>query len=126
MLQFPELRLVSNTTEGIEDARKSGDFFLTLHCENLWIEANGFSGLYLDVFAEKASIAFEDEVSRLEARDLIINDLNVFQRSANTMIIHPVYFIRRVIRGTGDIICVDRPTEIDVEQLYTGQLLFED
>lgn len=126
LLQFPNLRLVSNTTEGIEDTRKSGDFFLTLQCENLWIEANGFSGFYLEGFTEKASIAFEDEVPRLEARDLIINELNVFQRSANKMIVHPVKFIKGTIRGTGDIISVNRPPVIEVEQFYTGQLLFED
>lgn len=125
-LQFPSLRLVSNTTEGIEDSRKSGDFVLKLKCENLWVEANGFSGFYLEGFTEKATIAFEDEVPRLEARNLRVNELRIFQRSANKMIVNPIQSITGVIKGTGDVICVNHPPIVEVEQIYTGQLLFED
>jgi Putative auto-transporter adhesin, head GIN domain len=125
-LQFPSLRLVSNTTEGIEDSRKSGDFILRLKCEELWVEANGFSGFYLEGFSEKATVAFEDEVPRLEARNLIVNELRIFQRSANKMIVNPVESIVGIIKGTGDVICVNHPPIVEVEQIYTGQLLFED
>ncbi len=125
-LEFPSLRLVSNTTEGIEDSRKSGDFILKLKCEELWVEANGFSGFYLEGFSEKATIAFEDEVPRLEARNLKVNELRIFQRSANKMIVHPIQSIVGIIKGTGDVICVNHPPVVEVEQIYTGQLLFED
>jgi len=125
-LNFPFLRLVSNTTEGIEDSRKSGDFTMTVNCTDFRIEANGFSGFYIDGFTEKATFAFEDEVPMLEAENLIINDLYVFQRSANKMIVNPVNRIRGIIRGTGDVICVNRPPIIEVEEFYTGQLIFED
>lgn len=125
-LQFPSLRLVSNTTEGIEDSRKSGDFILNLKCEELWVEANGFSGFYLEGFSDKATIAFEDEVPRLEAKNLRVNELRIFQRSANKMIVNPIQSIIGIIKGTGDVICVNRPPIVEVEQIYTGQLLFED
>lgn len=126
VLQFPSLRLVSNTTEGIEDSRKSGDFILKLNCEELWVEANGFSGFYLEGFSAKATIAFEDEVPRLEAENLGVNELRIFQRSANKMIVNPIQSIVGIIRGTGDVICVNHPPIVDVVQIYTGQLLFED
>ncbi len=126
VLSFPFLRLVSNTTEGIEDSRKSGDFTMTINCNDFRIEANGFSGFYIDGFSEKATFAFEDEVPRLEAANLVINDLYVFQRSANKMIVNPINRIRGVIRGTGDVICMNRPPVIDVEEFYTGRLIFED
>jgi hypothetical protein len=126
VLNFPFLRLVSNTTDGIEDSRKSGDFTITVYCNDFRIEANGFSGFYIDGFSEKATFAFEDEVPRLEAENLVVNDLYVFQRSANKMIVNPINRIRGVIRGTGDVICVNRPPIIDVEEFYTGRLIFED
>ncbi|MCB0456575.1 MAG: head GIN domain-containing protein [Flavobacteriaceae bacterium] len=125
-LNVPFLRLVSNTTGGLTDSKKSGDFTLTIRCEDFRIEANGYSGFYIDGFSEKATIAFEDEVPRLEGANLIVNDLYVFQRSANKMIVHPVNRIRGVIRGTGNVISVQRPPIVAVEEFYTGRLIFED
>jgi len=126
VLDFPFLQLKSDTTEGIEDSRKSGDFTLTINCEDFRVEANGFSGFYIDGFAEKASITFQDEIPRFEGRNLIVNDLRIFQRSANVMVVHPIERIRGVIRGTGNVIAVNRPPVVEVEEFFTGRLLFED
>ena len=125
-LNVPFLRLISNTTGGLTDSKKSGDFTLTVRCEDFRIEANGYSGFYIDGFTEKATIAFEDEVPRLEAANLVVNDLHVFQRSANKMIVHPINRITGIIRGTGNVIAVHRPLLVDVEEFYTGRLIFED
>jgi len=118
--------LVSNTTGNVEDSRKSGDFTLKVQCENLRIEANGFSGFYMEGFAEKATFAFEDEIPLLQARNLVVNDLHIFQRSANKMVVHPVEKLSVIIKGTGDVISVNRPPMVEVEEFYTGQLIFED
>lgn len=126
VLNFPFLELISNTTGGIEDSRKSGDFTLTVNCEDFRIAANGFSGFYIDGFAEKASIGFEDETPRFEGADLIVNDMRILQRSANKMIVNPQQRLRGEIRGTGDVISINRPPEVDVEEFYTGRLIFQD
>jgi len=62
----------------------------------------------------------------LEAENLRVNEVRIFQRSANIMIINPVESLRGSIRGTGDVISVNRPPIVEVEEYYTGQLLFED
>ncbi len=126
VLRFPSLSLISNTTGGIEDSRKSGDFTMTIECEEFNVAANGFSGFYIDGFTERAVLSFEDEVPRFEGKDLIINDLRVFQRSASKMVVNPQHRIRGVIRGTGDVISVNRPAVVDVEEFFTGRLIFED
>lgn len=126
ILNFTSLHLISDTTGGVEDSRKSGDFTLTIQCENFQIDANGFSGFYIDGFSEKASFVFQDEVPRLEAGNLRVNEVRIFQRSANIMIINPIESLRGSIRGTGDVISVNRPPIVEVEEYYTGQLLFED
>ena len=126
ILRFPFLELISNTTEGIEDSRKSGDFTLTVECEDFRIAANGFSGFYIDGFSEKASIAFEDEIPLFEGANFIVNDLRIFQRSANVMIVNPQESLRGEIRGTGDIISVNRPPIVNVEEFFSGRLIFQD
>lgn len=126
VLSFPFLQLKSDTTGAIEDSRKSGDFILTIDCDDFRVDANGFSGFYIDGFTEKASITFQDEIPLFEGRNLIINDLRIFQRSANVMVVNPIERIRGEIRGTGDVIAVNRPSVVEVEEFFTGRLLFED
>ncbi|MDC8003161.1 DUF2807 domain-containing protein [Aureisphaera galaxeae] len=126
VLRFPFLELISNTEGGIEDSRKSGDFTMTIDCQDFRVDANGYSGFYIDGFAEKASIAFQDEVPRFEGPDLIINDLRILHRSANKMIVNPQERIRGQILSTGDVISLNRPPIVDVEEIYTGRLIFQD
>lgn len=126
VLNFPNLHLISNTTVGPETIRKSGDFTLKVNCEIFYVESNGLSGFYISGTVEKAVLSFEDEAPRFEGEDLIIQELRVFQRSANKMIVNPQQKIVGEIRGTGDIICLNRPPIIEVEEFFSGRLIFED
>ena len=126
VLNFPTLVLISNTTGNVEDSRKSGDFYLEVQCERFEISANGFSRFFISGYAEDATIAFEDEVPLFEGRQLIVDDLVIFQRSANIMRVNPRLSIKGDIRGTGDVISVFRPPIVDVEEFYTGRLIFQD
>lgn len=126
VLQFPNLSLVSNTTGGIEDTRKSGDFTMTVACEVFVVSANGFSGFYITGSSDVAVIAFEDEVPRFEGANFIVQDMRIFHRSTNKMIVHPLQTLRGQIRGVGDVISVTRPPIIEVEEFFTGRLIFQD
>lgn len=126
VLNFPELYLVSNTEGAIENVRKGGDFYLSLDCERLIVQANGQSVFYLSGIAASASIEFTDEAPRLEGAELQIGDLGIFQRSANKIIVNPQNSIVGQIRGTGDVISVNEPPIVEVLQFYTGQLIFQD
>ena len=126
VLNFPELLLVSNTTAGPETIRKSGDFILNVNCENFRVDANGQSVFYISGQAELARISFADEFPRFEGADFLINELTVFQRSANKMLVNPQQSIVGEIRATGDIISFNRPPIVDVKEFFTGRLLFKD
>jgi len=126
VLNFPELSLVSNTTGGIENVRKGGDFYLSLDCENLIVNANGQSVFYLSGIAINTQISFTDEAPRFEGAELQIGELAIFQRSANKIIVNPQNRIVGEIRGTGDVIAVNEPPVVEVEQFFTGQLIFQE
>lgn len=126
ILNFPELFLVSNTAGGIENVRKGGDFYLSLDCESLRVSANGQSVFYLSGMATNARIDFTDEAPRFEGAELQIGELTILQRSANKMIVNPQNKIAGEIRGTGDVIAVNEPPVVEVEQFFTGQLIFQD
>jgi hypothetical protein len=125
-LNFPELYLISNSTPGPETIRKSGDFTLDINCDNLRVSANGQSVFYISGSATKASLDFLDEMPRFEGKNLIVETLDVFQRSANKMIVNPQNSITGKIMGTGDIVSYNRPLVVDVKEFFTGRLLFKD
>jgi len=126
ILHFPKLTLVSNSSAGPENIRKSGDFYLNLNVEEFQVAANGQSVFYISGKAGKANINFADEFPRFEGKDFLIDELNVFQRSANKMIVNPQQSIVGKIVATGDIISHNRPQLVDVKELFTGRLLFKD
>jgi len=126
VLVFPKLTLTSNSSGSIEDVRKSGDFYLNLKCENFVVSANGQSVFYISGTTQQANLVFSDEFPRFEGEDFSIDTLKIRQRSANKMIVSPIDKISGVIQGTGDVISVNRPSEIDVEELFTGRLIFKD
>ena len=126
VLNFPELRLVSNTEGGIENVRKGGDFYLDIVCESFKVSANGQSVFYVSGTATKADIIFSDEAPRFEGAGLEIGELELVQRSANKMIVNPQHKIEGVIYGTGDVISLNEPPIVDVQQIFTGQLIFQD
>ena len=125
-LEFNTLKLISDTSGGIENVRKSGDFYLDVICRRFVIRANGFSRFFISGTAREATLEFADEIPYFEGPDFFVHDLRVFQRSANNMKVNPLKSIKGEIRGTGDIIAVNRPEIVDVDEYYTGRLIFED
>ena len=125
-LQFPELILTSNSTGNVEDTNKSGDFELQLECDNLIVNANGQSVFYISGTSNKARISFGDEWPRFEGENFRINNLTVFQRSASIMKVNPIEKISGEIRGTGNVISVHRPPIVEVEEFFSGTLIFQD
>ena len=126
VLNFPTLKLTSNSTGGVENARKSGDFYLNLVSENFTVSANGQSVFYISGTAQQGTLVFSDENPLFKGENFRIDTLRIAQRSANKMIVNPIKKISGVIQGTGDVISVNRPPEVDVEELFTGRLIFQD
>lgn len=124
-LNFPVLQLSSNTDGGLDSPKKTGDFYLDIVSDELRISANGQSVFYMSGTAAKARVSFLDENPRFEGRNLLVNEFNFFQRSANKMIVNPLEKLTGSIVSTGDVISVNRPPIVEVEIGFTGELIFE-
>lgn len=126
VLNFPNLTLISNTTGNIEGSNKSGDFRLQVDCENFNVSANGQSIFYITGETKNANLGFSDEWPRFEGENFRIETLSFSQRSATYMKVFPENKVSGQIRGTGDVILVNRPDIIEVEEFFTGRLIIED
>jgi len=126
ILNFPNIKLVSNTSGNIDDVKKSGDFMLDIISNHFSISANGQSIFYISGETITADIVFSDEWPRLEGANFKIDTLSILQRSATYMKVFPRDKITGEIRGTGDVILFNTPNIIEVEEYFTGKLIIQD
>ncbi len=124
-LAFEELELQSNTNPGVIDAGKSGDFILDVEVDKLTVRANGFSVFTISGTANIGAIRFFDELPRFEGAQLIVQNLKISHVSGNDMIVNPQASIEGFIRSTGDVISLNKPPLVDVQEFYTGRLIFQ-
>ena len=123
VLSYESLVLVSDENENSK--YRIADFRLDLDVGGLEVVSNNFSNFFISGTAERALIGFYGGAGRFEGAAFFVDELNVFHRGSNVMIVHPLNSIRGKIVSNGDIISKNRPEVIEVEELYTGKLIFD-
>jgi len=126
VLNYPELLLLSEDEANQDQFHIDGDFRLDLNVGSLSLVGTGISNFFLTGTATEAKFEIFNGDGRIEAQDLLVNDLTVFHRGTQKMIVHPLNSISGEIRGLGDIIAVNEPPIVDVEEFFTGTLIFEE
>ncbi|SHG01552.1 Putative auto-transporter adhesin, head GIN domain [Salegentibacter echinorum] len=102
-----------------------GDFKLSLDVGNLRITNDNYSNYFLKGVVENFNVFFAAGDGRLEARELAVQHYDIFHRGTNKMFLNPIKTLSGEIRSSGDVISINRPTEVSVESFYTGKLIFE-
>ena len=125
VLNYPDLTLISEDfgAEGLYQT--VGDFRLEVNCKNLKVITNNSSHLFLNGTVENLDIGFFSGNSRFEGRHLMAQNINIFHRSSNDMIVNPEVSLTGEIKSTGHVIVVNRPPVLGVETYYTGRLILE-
>ncbi len=126
ILSYPELQLISESFNNPETETTDGSFDLNLATQNLSLVANGIAYFQLRGSTDqlRATIAAGD--SRIEAENLIAEEVVINHRGSNDMLVNPQQILRGVIRGTGDVLSFTRPDSVSVEELYRGRLIFKE
>ncbi|WP_298900253.1 head GIN domain-containing protein [uncultured Psychroserpens sp.] len=125
VLAYNALELISEDFEEEDAVNTDGNFILEIDCNVFTVTVNNLSTCYISGSTDTANIRFFSGDARFEGRHLIAQDVAIFQRSSNDMIINAQQSLTGEIRSTGDVIVVNAPPVIDVQQFYTGQLIFE-
>jgi hypothetical protein len=102
-----------------------GDFRLSINSESLNISSNNLAFFYLDGEVEDVFVGFFSGAGRFEAEHLMAQNVRVYHRSSNDMVVNPQQSLTGELRGTGNLISVNQPAEVEVERIYTGQLIFQ-
>lgn len=125
-LSYPTLLLISEDEDNLEEYHIDGDFRLDVEVDFLQINSTGISNFFLTGTAERADFGLFNGDGRIEAQDLEVQDLKVFHRGTQKMIVNPINLIEGEIRGIADVIAVNEPPFVNVTEYYTGKLIFEE
>lgn len=125
-LTFPELRLISESFNNTESETTDGSFDLDLATQNLTLVANGIAYFQLRGTTQRFSANIAAGDSRVEAEELIAEEVVINHRGSNDILINPQQILQGVIRGTGDVLSFNRPDSVSVEELYRGRLIFKE
>ena len=124
ILTYPSLTILSEDF-GLPGSFNVGDFRLQIDNNTFNVVFNNLSVCYVSGETDNLSVTFAAGTSRFEGRDLIAQKVTISNRGSNDMIVNPQQEITGKISGIGDVILVNTPPIIDIEEVYRGRLIFE-
>ncbi|TPV31961.1 DUF2807 domain-containing protein [Paucihalobacter ruber] len=122
-LGFENLTLISENFN-MPGTFTVGDFDLQINANSLTVVSNGLSAFYLRGSVNNLSLSFFSGQARVESANLIAQNVEVFHRGSNDMIVNPQQSITGSIVATGNVIAKNQPPIVDVEELFNGRLIF--
>jgi len=124
VLTFEDLSLISeNYNSGYIS---SGDFNVTVNTQNLRVVANNLSGFTISGSTETLTVGFYAGLCTFKGANLTAQGVTIFQRSSHDITVNPQQSLKVDIRSVGNVISMHTPPLVEVEEYYTGRLLFLD
>lgn len=120
VLTFPELSLES----GIIADTPLTIFEMEIQNQKITINDNISSVFKIRGSTEYLGVYFWGSNGRLEAENLTAQEVGVYHRSTNDMIVFPVQKVSGIIASTGNLVLKNLPPIVEVEQLYTGHVVY--
>lgn len=125
VLTFPSLTFTAFDKDADGEAGAgTGDFILNVDNESLTINNNNVSRFYLSGQTNNGSFNFYFGDGRIEAEQLTIQNLYVYHRGSNDMIVKPIQSLTGTLNSTGNVILKNVPTLVDVAELYQGNVIY--
>jgi hypothetical protein len=126
VLEYPSLSLIAESFNNPETETTDGSFDLNLNSTTARIVVNGIAYFKLQGNTENFNVTVAAGDSRIEAENLVSTHVMVSHRGSNDVFVNPQQSLSGVISGTGDVISVNTPPEVDVEEIFNGRLILQD
>lgn len=124
VLTYPNLTILSEDFN-VPDTFTSGNFKLQIDNNSLSVVFNNLSNCFVFGQTNSLNITFAAGTSRFEGRNLVAENIQLWNRGSNDMIVNPQQAIKGKIAGTGNVIAINKPPVVEVEEVYKGRLIFE-
>jgi len=120
-LSFPHLSIQS----GIFAETASGTLVLDVNCENLTIEDNQNLNSIITGYVNNLNVNFYAGDARFDGAGLEAENVKVFHRSSNDIIIFANQHVTGTLYATGNLVLLNQPPVVNVERRYTGKIVYE-
>ncbi|KZS39093.1 hypothetical protein AWE51_11075 [Aquimarina aggregata] len=124
VLSYPSVSLISEDFNE-NTGTTTGTFNLDINSETIRVSGNNIASFFISGKVENLTVSFFSGTGRFEGMNLEAQNVNIFHRGTNKIIVNPIEAIRGELRSTGDVISVNRPPIIEVTEFFTGKLLFQ-
>lgn len=102
----------------------TNDFHMQVNNYQTVIENNNVSRFYLSGQTNEALFNFYDGNGRIQAENLTAQNIKVFHRGSNDMVVKPMQSITGKMVSTGNIVLKNVPPIVAVEELYQGRVVY--
>ena len=107
------------------DGAGTGNFHINIQSSGqLVIESNNIANFYLKGNVREILLNFYFGNGRFYGEELHAQNIKVYHRGSNDMFVYPIQKLEGQILSTGNIILKNIPLEIEIEELYTGGLIY--
>jgi hypothetical protein len=118
-LTFPILRLFAIN----DDEAGTGDFYFNVNNSQTVIESNHVSNYNISGNTTELLCNFYFGTGKFNGENFICQNIKIFQRGSNDMVLKPIQSISGKILNTGNVILKNNPPIINVEQVFSGHLI---
>jgi len=125
VLRYPNLLIISEDFLN-RSLQSVGNFDLEIDTEAFRLVFNNLSNCFIKGRSQSLDLQFQSGNGRFEGADLLVENANIFHRGTNDMIVQVSNRITGDIFGTGNIVLVNRPLEIEVIEHYRGRLIIRE
>ncbi|TYB78001.1 DUF2807 domain-containing protein [Bizionia gelidisalsuginis] len=123
VLNYDTLKLISENYR--EEYHTSGIFELEVNTTQLSLTMNGLSSAFISGTSTSLNINYASGDSRFEGRFLVAENVTIYHRGTNDITVNPRQSLTANLVSTGDVISVNTPTTLDINEQYTGRVIFE-
>ncbi|WP_395065968.1 head GIN domain-containing protein [Flavobacterium sp.] len=125
VLTFPVLRIsaLDKDADG-EEGAGTGDFYINVNNNQLVIENNNVSRYFISGTTNEALLNLYAGDGRIDAQELTAQNIKIYHRGSNDMIVKPIQSITGEMVSTGNIILKNNPPIVNIQQLYQGHVIY--
>jgi len=124
VLKFENLSLISEDFND-SDALNLGNFKVKVDNERVNIVGNGISDFEISGITQLFNFMTASGSGTILARDLEAEAITFSHRSFRDAIVNPGKSLKGEIRSSGNLISTKKPPLVEVEEFYTGKLIYE-
>jgi hypothetical protein len=122
VLHYDLLRLFSLD---LSDGAGTGDFYIHIDSNGqLVVESNNVSNFHINGHVGEMLLNFYFGNGRFYGEGFEVENIKIFQRGSNDMIVKPIQKIEGTIYATGNVILKNVPSIVNVEEVFTGRIIY--